>query len=448
MNNARRFQSTMVAMAFCLTSIAVADEAELPSGATVLDPGLMMYSWPHPLISPDGQWVAYISKGFVCVCNVAAPAPRRLFEVPNTWTHFLAQPEQAHAKGIFHETIHGLNRDEYRAVLAKISSTVHGLRWTYDGDGVVFGVQSRGEDSKKSTSDIWHVSVDGTVTNLSHTDQDTRTSRIVDAILTRDRKFLVSPRHKRPLIWIVATNKPRPTCFLNLTPSSTSGRWIGVEKDTRQLVIVNEEFDIVKRFDVTQPARYGGLKLNWSPDERFIIWRNQIGFDHFSNWEGFWMDIKTGKKRELSGRYMNEQFAFTGRGGEFIRWGATGMKTHGYDRSIGAHLTVISDKDEPAKDIWRIEQPYTTISGYPPVRLGPECAMFAIGSPRPSTSQSGFSWLLSDREGKTWRFPGDDNGNFIPFEVVGFAEGGKTIVAYDSTRLFAIPVATIMDVTH
>jgi hypothetical protein len=51
-----------------------------------------------------------------------------------------------------------------------------------------------------------------------------------------------------------------------------------------------------------------------------------------------------------------------------------------------------------------------------------------------------------DNDGSTWRFPGEDNDEFIsPFEVVGFAESGKTIVAYDTKRLFAIPVATIMD---
>ena len=45
----------------------------------------------------------------------------------------------------------------------------------------------------------------------------------------------------------------------------------------------------------------------------------QIGFDHFSNWDGFWMDLNSSKKREIEGRFMNEQFTFTGRGGEFFR---------------------------------------------------------------------------------------------------------------------------------
>jgi len=449
MNNAYCFRSALAAWAICLASSTLADEVadqeKLPPGATVLDPDLMMYSWPYPIISPDGQWIAYISKGFVCVCNVADPEPRRLFEVPNTWTHFLAQPEQAHAKGVFHETHRGMNREERRAVLAKITSTVHGLRWTYDSDGIVFSVQSRGENPKNSNSDTWHVSLEGAVINLSHVDQNTKTLGFGSGILTRDRKFLVSPRHKRPLIWEVTTNKPHATCFHNLTPSSTSGRWIGVEKDTRQLVITDEEFEIVKRFEAFQPAQHGGLKLNWSPDEQFLIWRNQIGFDHYSNWEGFWMDLQTGEKRELSGQFMNQQFSFSGRDGEFIAWGVTGERNKGMSgaHSTGAYLTIFSGKDEPVKDIWRIKQPYHVGLGYPPVRLGLECERFAIRLPKPPT---GSSWHLMNREGKTWQFPGEDFGkHYDPPEIVGFADDGKVVVGCNGKRMFSIPVATIMN---
>ena len=33
--------------------------------ATVLDGDIYFYSWPYPTVSPDGQWVAYISQGYV-----------------------------------------------------------------------------------------------------------------------------------------------------------------------------------------------------------------------------------------------------------------------------------------------------------------------------------------------------------------------------------------------
>ena len=149
---------------------------------------------------------------------------------------------------------------------------------------------------------------------------------MVDCQLTRDRRFLVLIGLRRPLIWDISTNKPRATCFLHLTPSPTSGHWIGIEKDTRQLVITDEDFDVVKRFDETLPARSWGFKLDWSPDERFIVWRNQIGFDHYNNWDGFWMNLDTGEKRQLEGRFMDEQIAFTGGGGEFFRSGQDGVR--------------------------------------------------------------------------------------------------------------------------
>jgi len=56
---------------------------------------------------------------------------------------------------------------------------------------------------------------------------------------------------------------------------------------------------------------------------------------------------------------------------------------------------------------------------------------------------------MSEECRKKWRFPGADNGEYVsPYDVAGFANNGKTIVAYDSTRLFALPVSTVMDVAN
>lgn len=433
-------------MIFVLSSVAIADEAILPPDVSILDPGLMMYSWPHPTISPDGEWVAYISKGFVCVCNITDPEPRRLREVPHTWTHFLAQPEQAHAKGVFHKTF-GPGREEHRAVMAQITNTVFGLQWTHDSEGVVFGVRSYDKQQETIQSKIWDVSIEAEVTPMTRINRKFASGMDYignDFHVTRDRKYLVMPRHKRPLIWDLTTNKPRAACFYNLTPSSTSGDWIGIEKDSWQLVITDEDFKITKRFAIVQPARYGGPKLNWSPDERHLIWRNKIGFDHYSNWEGFWMDLETGEKRELSGQFMNQQFKFTGREGEYVCWGATGERNKHVSgaHTTGAYLTLVADAKKPARDLWRTKRPHAS----PPVRLGPKFDLFAIGLPRPPAATHGHVWHLMDRNGKKWRFPIEGNGDSrAPFEVVGFANGGQEIVAYDTTRLFAIPVKTIQN---
>jgi hypothetical protein len=166
------------------------------------------------------------------------------------------------------------------------------------------------------------------------------------------------------------------------------------------------------------------------------------------------MNLETGEKRELAGRFIDEQFGFTGRGGEFFRCGQTGAKTRGYDGVVGAHLTIVPESDATDVDVWRIKvDPAGPMPGAltnrpsnPPLCIGPEAKLFVIGLPRPAGQRSGFVWHLMDRAGKSWRFPGEDNGEYIsPFGVVGFADGGKAIVAHDSSRLFAIPVSTVMN---
>lgn len=54
-----------------------------------------------------------------------------------------------------------------------------------------------------------------------------------------------------------------------------------------------------------------------------------------------------------------------------------------------------------------------------------------------------------DRAGHLWKLPGKDNGEyFSPYEVVGFADNGKSIIAHDNRRLFAIPISAVMSDTN
>jgi hypothetical protein len=437
----------------CFASIAPAEERKLPPQARVLDPDVIMGEWPDATVSPDGQWVAYVSKGFVSVCNVRDPAPRRLFEVPNSQTHVFARPEYRYARGDSRELYRAMGKDGFQKLTDEISNNIYGLNWTHDSDGVVLDVQSYENDNTNPGYVNRYVSLHGAVTILSSVGPDAVTTAIGGAILTRDRRFLVAPGYERSLIWDVATNKPRATSFSNLTPSSTSGRWIGIEKDTRQLVMTDEDFKIIKRFEEHKPTWSFDFKLNWSPDERFIIWRNQVGFDYYSNWEGFWMNLETGVKRELSGRFMDERIAFTGRGGEFFRCGQDGVQAKwSGDQITGAHLTILPEGLGPPQDVWRItlDPKKLVISTMnPPILAGPRCELFALGMPRPLAERPGRVWHLIDRKGNTWRFPGADSGDFIsPYDVVGFAENGKTIIAHDRERLFSIPISAIQAATN
>jgi hypothetical protein len=460
--SSKRVAWSGAAIILLVSATAVANAGELPKIATVLDPDCIFYLWPYPAISPDGQWVAYVSKGNVCICNIKTAARRQVMEVPHSWTwpHLKAAAERSPSSGTFAALSRGLSRDEYNELHAQITNTVYGLNWTNDCAGFVFGVQAYDAKQKISIYDGYYASVTGETNTLTHVRSDSPTRAVCSGILTQDRKYLVSADLQmahadyRPLIWNVTENKPRATCFLYLVPSKTSGRWIGIEKDTQQLVITDEQFEVTRRFNEQTPDRSFGFRLDWSPNERFIIWRNQIGFDHFSNWEGFHMNLETGAKRALEGRFMDEQIGFTGRGGEFYRCGQTGAKTNWYDAIVGAHLSIAPEADGEPKDAWRLtldpNKPrpgmMTNRPGNPPLHLSPDAKLFAIGLPRPAGETSGMIWHLLDRDGTAWRFPGDDNGEYVsPYEVVGFADGGEVIVAHDSAQLFSLPVSNVVD---
>jgi hypothetical protein len=449
--------SNLVALA------AIAMSGELPKDALVLDPQCIYYSWPYPTISPDGKWVAYVSRGHICVCSTTEPGPHKIMEVAHSWTwpHLVAKKGDSQQTGSFGE-FRGLGRDEYRELHKQVTNTIYGLSWAYDSSGFVFSVQAYDAANKKTSSDVYFASVVGKLTKLVHCDSDALTRTIVIGSLTRDRQFLVGQSYQmvhpeyRPLIWDVKNEKPRATCFLYLTPSKTSDQWIGIEKDTRQLVIADAQFQVIKRFNEYVPDKTYGFQLDWSPDERFILWRNQIGFDHYNNWEGFHMDLDTGSKRLLEGQFMDELFQFTGRGGEFIRTGQDGVpsKMITGNTVTGAHLTIVPEGNGRPQDLWRItvgpkgSRPgmLTNRPGNPPVHMSQDSELFAIGLPRPAGERSGCFWHLMNRQGKAWRLPGKDNQEYVsPYELAGFADNDRLIVAYDTSRLFTIPVSNVLE---
>src|SRR5688500_18741517 len=69
--------------------------AQLPQGATLLDPDIVWdpISVDSAAISPDGKLIAYVSKGAIWTCDVTSGPPTKLVDLPNTITSFLAAPE-------------------------------------------------------------------------------------------------------------------------------------------------------------------------------------------------------------------------------------------------------------------------------------------------------------------------------------------------------------------
>lgn len=455
----------LLALAIAMTVVAnVTAQDGLPSGAAILDDNLGMHSWPYPKISPDGQWVAYVSQGYVCVCSVKNPKPLKIMEVPNSWTwpHFKVTRSGSSEEGAYNDLSPGLGRDDDRKLLEQVTHTIYGLNWTFDSSGFVFGVQSfskpgKARISETKSNDTYLADTAGKYKKVAYDVSAMLVRSPLAGILSRDQHYLVSHEFElayenhRPLIWDTRTNKPKATPFIYLIPSPASDRWLGIEKDTRQLVVVDNEFEVIQRFEEFLPERTHGFAMKWSPDERFVIWRNQIGFDHFSNWEGFRLDLQSGEKRLMDGRIMNEKFGFTGHGSEFYRCGNHAEKTRGYDKMTGSHLILVPDGDDDAVELWRMESnnepamgSLYTWGGLTPIQMSSDGELFLLSLRKWIDRKDCSLWELIDRKGNRWHLR-DENGDQLlaPYLIVGFADDNRLLVAYDDKQMFTFPVAVV-----
>jgi hypothetical protein len=420
----------------------------IPDAATLLDDKTVMYLRPLPTIAPNGQLIAYVNRGWVCVADVETGTSRRLVEVPGSWTHVFANANETSAGGDPDSLVRVLGRDKYKELQDRVKSEINVFQWTVESDAIVFSVHSYDAIKKSTKILIWRAPLVGNVKEIASNEHPT-TRRGPGTVMTRDGRFLVGNYgRKRALIWVLATNRPRATPFLYLAPSPTSGRWIGVEKDTRQLVVVDQDFNIIDRYGEILPKYEFGFDMIWSPDERFVFWRQQIGFDYYSNWVGCRYDLDTGERQFFNGDYMDEKITFSGHRGEFLRVGAAGVK----GIMSGLILTeqyvgLVPDGRFHMRRFWyqRADPSEMSskvrMSGRMNVIWSPDFQLFMIGLPR-QEGPYGEIFHLADRHRHLWNLPGDDfDRNTSPYQVAGFALDGKSIIAYDNMRLFALPVA-------
>lgn len=424
----------------------------MPADANVIDTDLVWdpVSAETATISPDGKQIAYVSRGAIWVSGVAAGPPTRIADLKGTITDYLAQPEYEEVWKRFADiTPHRGIRPipEVRNDL----TAFFGLQWAANQDGVVYTLQERLEDrSALSAYSVIHTSLQGESTTCATirgkwvTTYDSNTS----FVMSRRRDFVVVTNFGHAQICDAKSGLPIATYFDYLIPSPTSGRWLGIEIDTRQLVLIGDGWKVLKRFDVViENGRR--CDLTWSADEKFAICRSFRGSnERLSDYcSVFRFDLETGNRREMARGVDKDRFVFTGNGSEVVRIGVTGTPPNGYgDGTYGSYLELTPDGDGSSKVIHRFVEPGPRSSEwhrqfYPAILHNDDCTLFAMALPRRKPQKPGFHFQLMDRAGRTWPFALEDEAKFIsPYMPIGFADGGQLILARDGSRFFSVPI--------
>ena len=429
--------------------------AALPPGATVLDPDIVWdIANPHSFaISPDGKQIAYISKGSLWACRVDAGPPSKLADLPNTITAILAEPGNETQRD---ESVASPQNPGYRAFYGPVHLDKHyvfSLAWTPSQDGVVYTVRKRvREHSMVAAYHVMHVSLTGTVQEIAVIEgefgvpDEHRTSFYV----TPDRKYVVASGYA-PLIWDVLAGRPRVTPYDRLLRSAKSGCFIGVEIDTCQLVLVDEDFAIVERYSPTfdNDRRIG---LEWSDDERYVVCRTYRPYGS-RQWDGFRFDLSTGTLGPQYSGVENDRFVFTGNGGEVVRLGAEPVRQGGRaDGSDGSYIAITPNgvgEEKPLlgfSGLSRDPEKGTRRLSYPPFVADHHASMIAMALPRPVQRPAGFDFHLVDRDGHARPFvPASDAGYITPYYPIAFADGGRRLIARMGSTLFSLPVSDVLE---
>ncbi len=424
----------------------------LPSDATVLDSDIV-WDVANPdsfAISPDGQQIAYISKGALWVCRVDAGLPTRLAELPNTITAILAEPENQQQRDLANGSPHTPGFRSFSGPVYLDKHYVISLAWTPNQDGVVYAVRKRlRENSPVAAYHVMHASLTGIVKEIAIIEGQfgVPNEYTTSFHVTPGRQFVVAAAYV-PLIWDVHAARPKVTPYDYLVPSSTSGRFLGIEIDTRQLVLVNENFAIVERYAPTFPVDQR-VEMTWSDDERYVVCHTYRPYAS-REWDGFRLDLTTGAQGPEYSGVANDRFIFTGNDSEVVRLGVEPVRQGGRaNGSDGSFIAMTAHGADEEKTIHR----FTGFSrepekgrkrrGYPPIVANRDASLFAMALPRPNDRRAGFHYHLIDRAGKlTPLSPKGDATYNTPYYPLAFVDGDRIVARWGST-LFSLPIAVV-----
>lgn len=448
---------TLVVLLELATAGAVRAElpdGEVPEGATVLDPDIV-WDTRNPetiAISPDRKSVAYVSKGSLWCCDVTQGPPNKLAGLSNTATAFLAMPEYRFARSNIELIREQIGYEEYQRRIATKEVQILGLAWTREQDGIVYGLRQRYQNSRETAVQrVMLASTAGEVTMLATIERQpwSRPQTFSAFHLTPNRKYVVAYIRTLPMIWNLATSRPQVTPFDYLLPSASSSRFLGIEIDSRQLVIVDEEFKVTDRFDVTAPEGRE-CRLLWSHDEKFALCRFKHRYAE-TKWEGVRVNLTTGTKQSLEGNYFADTFWFTGRGDELAQSGIVGIRHEAVDHMVGGGLAIIPDGEDRRQTLAKFsfdpnDPRLPRMPNRPEYPLPVADAQFErFAMALPASSRPGFVYHWVDRQGQTQVFPGGNTDAYIaPFHVLGFVDGDRRILGRTESQLFSVPVERLL----
>lgn len=433
----------------------------LPDGAVLIDGNVVGDLHGHSMlaVSPDSQHVAYISRGTLWVARADRGPAIKLAELPNTLTETLVSSGYAAARAGFTRVGNAAGPDDFdprgpsRGSLTKVG----GLQWSVDGLNVLLmTIDVTRQDPHTRVHTIWEVSMTGERRSLGEIVREVydEPDHFWDFAVTHDGRRAVlfagvypHSVYPCPLFWDLKDGRPIATAYERLFAAPSRRRFLAVEIDTRQWVVLDQELNVARRLDATLAPECFPQAGFWSPDEEHAVVVAELPLPARREAEALRVDLATGGTPLLCKCDETDRFHFTGRGDEVLHIGMYGIRVGGKsDGGDGAFVSrVVGDAGREEKVVGFVQRPpWMNWSGkhkpYPMPCVSPDGRRMAIALPRPDGALGYRYWLVDQKGSKTPLAEDDPALYYSPYRVLAFVDNGKRLLAFDYERLFTVPI--------
>ncbi|QDT69531.1 hypothetical protein MalM25_24700 [Planctomycetes bacterium MalM25] len=436
----------------------------MPAGAVLIDDNLVgdLEAWGMLALNPARDQIAYQSRGALWASDLSGAPPERVVDLPDTQSAYLLGTDYASSRSRFNKIgVTDLPKDHYPRGEERPTIRINDLQWSASQGGWCYlEISSTGERSydAKLSHKIRSVANNNTVETLTTACRERfdQPQRFWSFALPDNHNLIIlyagSYAHvtsRLPLFWNRVTQRPLVTSYDRIFPSPSCRRFLGVEIDTHQLVLLNADLRIERRYDVFLGKEHHLTSCAWSPNERHLLYKLKPAYPPRTA-VPYRIDLETGEGLRLSESHEGDRFVLTGDRDEALRIGKFpirhGGKSDGGDGSYvslveagGRHETFLANFNRRTVRGRRSgeDKPYPM----PVVSASTRQAVIAL--PRgPGTV--GYRYWLVDAQGER-RPLGMDNRDcyYSPWRVLAFVDGGNRLLANDYTRLFTVPIESI-----